>query len=102
MVDALSRLPNQAKSIGVPDQITNVHMFTLQPKLLQSVYDYLLKEMMLERFTISQKQYLAQRANLLQNVILYIFGQDNRFCHVLQPKDVPTILQELHSGVGGG
>jgi len=24
------------------------------------------------------------------------------FVHVLQPKQVPTILQELHNGVGGG
>jgi hypothetical protein len=27
MVNALSRLPNQAKPISVPDQTTNAHMF---------------------------------------------------------------------------
>ncbi len=55
-------------------------------------------------FTISQNQYLTQRAKLfvLQNGIFYKFGQDNKFHHVLQPKQVPTILHELHSGVGGG
>ncbi len=43
---------------------------------------------MLERFTISQQQYLAQKAKpfVLQNGILYRFGQDNKFCCVLQPK----------------
>ncbi len=46
MVDALSRLPNKTKSVGVPDQTTDVHLFTLQPKWLQNVYDYLLKGMM--------------------------------------------------------
>jgi hypothetical protein len=29
IVDALSRLPNQAKLIGVIDQTTNVHIFTV-------------------------------------------------------------------------
>jgi hypothetical protein len=38
---------------------------------------------------------------MLQNGVLYIFGQDNMFRHVLQPKHVPTILQKLHSEVGG-
>ncbi len=54
-----------------------------------------------KRFTISQRQYLIQRAKpfVLQNEILYRFRQDNRFHHVLQPKQMPTILQELHSEV---
>jgi hypothetical protein len=34
---------------------------------------------------------------VLQNKI---FGQDNRFCFVLQPKQMPIILQELHGEVG--
>ncbi len=29
MVDALSKLPNQTESIGVPDQTCDAHMFTL-------------------------------------------------------------------------
>jgi hypothetical protein len=64
----------------------------------------MLKGMMLERFIISQSQYLTQRPKpfVLQNGILYKFGQDNKFRFVLQPKQVLTILQELHSGVGGG
>jgi hypothetical protein len=55
-------------------------------------------------FTTSQWQYLAQKANwfVLQNGILYKFGQDNRFHRVLQIEWVPTILQELHSGISGG
>jgi hypothetical protein len=36
---------------------------------------------------------------MLQNKILYRFGQDNRFHRVLQPKQVPTILQKSHSEV---
>jgi hypothetical protein len=27
--DALNRLPNQVKLVGVPNQTTNVHLFTL-------------------------------------------------------------------------
>jgi hypothetical protein len=46
MVDALSRLPNQAKVVGVPNQTIDVHMFTLHPEWLQNVYDYLLEGMM--------------------------------------------------------
>jgi hypothetical protein len=38
---------------------------------------------------------------VLQDIILYKFGQNNKFCCVLQPKKVPTIPQELHNGVGG-
>jgi hypothetical protein len=42
MVDALNRLPNQTKLVGILNQTCDVHMFTLQPKWLQSVYEYLL------------------------------------------------------------
>ncbi len=38
---------------------------------------------------------------MLQEGILYIFGQDNKFHQVLQPKEVPTILQKLHGRVIG-
>jgi hypothetical protein len=49
---------------------------------------------MLEGFTISQRQYLAQKVKpfVIQNGILYRFGQENRFHRVLQPQQVPTIL----------
>ena len=55
-----------------------------------------------KRFTTSQRQYSARNDKLfmLQNGIFYEFGQDNKFHRVLQPEQVPTILQELHSGVG--
>jgi hypothetical protein len=50
---------------------------------------------MLEIFTTSQRQYLVQRVKpfVLQEGLLYKFGQANMFCQVLQPKQVPTILQ---------
>jgi hypothetical protein len=54
MVNALSRLPNQAKLVGVPNQTIDAHLFTLQPKWLHSVYDYLIEGMMPEIFIISQ------------------------------------------------
>jgi hypothetical protein len=38
---------------------------------------------------------------MLQNNVFYIFGQDNKFCHVLQLEHVPIILKELHGGIGG-
>ncbi len=81
MVDALNRLPNQTKHVGVPYQTCDAHMFTLQPKWLLSVYEYISKGVMLERFTTSQKQYVAQRVKpfVLQKGILYRFGQNNRF-----------------------
>ncbi len=47
MVNALSKLPNQAKPIGVPNLTTDARMFTLQLKWLQNVYDYLLERIML-------------------------------------------------------
>jgi hypothetical protein len=42
----------------------------------------MLKGVMLERFITSQRQYLAQRIKpfVLQEGILYKFGQENRFC----------------------
>jgi hypothetical protein len=50
------------------------------------------------------KQYLVQRAKpfVLQDGVLYRFGQNNRFCHVLQLEQMPIVLQELHSGIRGG
>jgi hypothetical protein len=45
----------------------------------------LLEGMMPKRFTTSQRQYLAQwvKPFVLQEGVLYRFGQDNRFCQVL-------------------
>ncbi len=103
MAYALSILPNHTEPIGVPDQTCDSHLFTLQPKWLQNIYEYLLEGVMLKRFTTSQRIYFAQRAKpyVLQGV-LYKFGQVNMFCQVLQLEQVPTILQELHGGVAGG
>jgi hypothetical protein len=42
MVDALSRLPNQIKLVGIPNQTCVVRMFTLQLEWLWSVYEYIL------------------------------------------------------------
>jgi hypothetical protein len=72
-------------------------MFILQPKWLQSVYDYLLEWIMPEKFTTSQTQYLAQPF-VLQDGIFYRFGQNNKFHRALRPEHVLIILQELHSG----
>ncbi len=46
MATALSRLPNHTEHVGVFDQTYDAHMFTLQPQWLQSVYEYLLEEVM--------------------------------------------------------
>ncbi len=54
LADALSRLPNQTRLIGVPNQTCDAHLFTLQPKWLQNVYEYLLEGVMPYRFTITQ------------------------------------------------
>jgi hypothetical protein len=44
--------------------------------------------MMPKRFITSQRQYLGQKAKpfVLQEGILYWFGQDNKFHQILQPK----------------
>ncbi len=55
MANALNILPNHIEHIGAPDQTYDVHLFPLQPKWLQSVYEYLLQGVMLERFTASQR-----------------------------------------------
>jgi hypothetical protein len=43
MADALNRLHNNTESLGVHDQTCDVHLFTLQLKWLQSVYEHLLE-----------------------------------------------------------
>jgi hypothetical protein len=55
MAIVLSRLTNQTKPFGVPNQTCDAHLFTLQPEWLQNVYEYLLKGVMLERFITSQR-----------------------------------------------
>ncbi len=59
MADALNRLPNQTKLVGVLDQTYDFHLFTLQHEWLHSVYEYILEGVMPERFTTSQRQYLG-------------------------------------------
>lgn len=39
---------------------------------------------------------------MLQERVLYRFGQDNMFCQVLHPKHVSKVLQKLHGRVAGG
>ncbi len=53
MENALSRLPNNSQLVGVPNQTNDAHMFTIQPEWFQSVYGYLLEEVMLESFITS-------------------------------------------------
>ncbi len=36
---------------------------------------------------------------MLQKGVMYRFEQDNRFCQVLQLKQISTVLQELHRGI---
>jgi hypothetical protein len=47
MVDALSGLPNHFKHVGVLYQPCDARLFTLQLEWLQSVYEYMLKGIML-------------------------------------------------------
>jgi hypothetical protein len=86
VANALSRLPNHSELVGIPYQTYDAHMFTLQLEWLQNMYEYLLERVMPERRTTSQRQYLAQKAKpfVLQEGVLYIFGQDNTFHRVLQ------------------
>jgi hypothetical protein len=104
MADALNSLPNQTKHVGVPNQTYDAHLFTLQPKWLQSLYEHLLEGVMPKIFTTSQRWYLIQRTKpfVLQEGVLYIFRQDNKFRQVLQPEHVSIILQKLHGGVARG
>jgi hypothetical protein len=53
VANALSWLPNNSQLVGVPNQTNDVHIFTLKLEWLQSVYGYLLEEVMLERFITS-------------------------------------------------
>ncbi len=62
MVDALNRLFHNTEPVGIPNQISNANMFTLEPKWFLSVYQQLSEIVMLEKLIISQRQYLAQRA----------------------------------------
>ncbi len=76
------------KPIKILDQTSGVHLFTLQLEWLQNVYEYLSEGMMPKRFITSQRQYLGHKAKpfVLQEGILYWFGQDNKFHQILQPK----------------
>jgi hypothetical protein len=47
MVDAFNRLSNHIELAGIPYQTYDAQLFTLQPKWLQNVYEYLLEGMML-------------------------------------------------------
>jgi hypothetical protein len=68
------------------------------------VYEYLLEGVMPKKFTTSQIQYLAQKVKLfvLQEGVMYKFGQHNRFQEVLQLKQVSIVLQKLDGRVAGG
>ncbi len=55
MANALNILPNQIKLVGIPNQTCDAYLFTLQPKWLQSVYEYLLEGVMPKIFTTSQR-----------------------------------------------
>jgi len=59
---------------------------------------------MTQRFTISQRKYLPQKAKpfVFQKGTLYRFGQDNQFHQVLQPKQVSKVLQQLCGGIARG
>jgi hypothetical protein len=60
--------------------------------------------MLIPKTQTSHRQYLVQKAKpfVLQERTLYWFREDNKFHQILQPKYVPTMLQELHGRVVGG
>jgi len=98
ITNTLNRLPNQIEPIGIPNQICDVHMFTLQLEWLHNVYEYLFEGVMLVKFTTSQRQYLTQRAEpfMLQEGIYTNMDKIIGFCQILQLEHVPTVLQKLH------
>ncbi len=78
-------MSRKIEPIRILDQTSDVHLFTLQLEWLQNDYECLLKGMMPKKFITSQKQYLTKRAKpfVLQEGILYWFGQDNKFHKIL-------------------
>jgi hypothetical protein len=62
MAIALSKLLNQVEPIGVLDQTTSVHLFTLEPNWLYNVYKYLIKGVMPKKFATSTKIILSLKS----------------------------------------
>jgi hypothetical protein len=83
MAYALNRLPNQAKLVSLPDQTTNIHLFTLQPEWVQSVYDYMLKRIMPKIFTFSCKHIWFKKLNHLCYKVEYFANLDKKIGFVI-------------------
>jgi hypothetical protein len=55
VVDVLSRLPNNSKPLGIPNQTLEASLFSIKPIWMQEVKRYLEIGQMLETLNLTQK-----------------------------------------------
>jgi hypothetical protein len=80
VVDALSRLPNIIKPIGVPDQTTNASLFYAKLEWLKDVKEILRIGQIEGTLLVQQKQRVVKRVKPFtrKNGELYRMGEDNK------------------------
>jgi len=87
MADALNQLPYKFEPFGIPNQTCDVDLFTLSTRVVTKWFWIVVKRSDVKDIITSQRQYLSQwiKPFVFEERILYQFGQDNKFCEVLQP-----------------
>jgi hypothetical protein len=65
ITDVLSILPNRLEPLGIPDQIMDASLFSVEPIWMQEVRSYLKTCQMLKTLNLAQKHKLVERHNLL-------------------------------------
>ena len=104
VANALSRNEEAKPATGIPDQTTDVQLFSMQPDWTHPIIDYLQTGTFPPSMTKEARKHLAYRALPFQVIQgkLYRQGKDKRLRQVITDSQARMILQELHKGNAGG
>jgi hypothetical protein len=104
VANALSRLPNITKPIGVPKQTTNVSLFFTEPKWMNDIKEFLRTSQIEGTLFIQKKQRLVKRSKpfTLKNGELYKMGQYNKMRRYLTTTKQHMMIGGLHEGPSRG
>jgi hypothetical protein len=100
VIDALSRLPNVTKPIGVPNQTIDASLFYIRPKWLNDVNFVLKTKQIKGTLSLQWKQRLVKKTKpfTLKNGELYKMGQNNKPQRCLTGIEAQMVMKELHEG----
>jgi hypothetical protein len=104
VANALFCLPHNTKPQGVPNQMVDAPLFSIQPFWMFNVKSYLHVRVFLENYPLGCKRKISLNALwfTLLEINLHYLGQHMVLWCCLDPYEITVVLIRPHKGVGKG